>query len=45
MSYKFVNTTIDSKIVSEFKKTLDDLGFNFQLGLQAAMQEWSIKRK
>ena len=45
LSYKFVNTTIDTKIVAMFRKTLDELGLNFQLGLEAAIQEWSIRQK
>ena len=45
MSYKFVNTTIDDKIVSEFRKTTDEMGLSMRLGLEAAIMEWSIRRK
>lgn len=45
LSYKYVNTTVDDVIVSMFKETVSDMGLNLRLGLQAAIQEWSIRRK
>ena len=45
MSYRYVNTVVDDKILQEFKKTISEMELSFKLGLQAAIMEWSIRQK
>lgn len=45
MSYKWVNTKIDDRILSFFKQTVEEMELNLRLGLEAAIQEWSIRQK